>query len=93
MSISGYSRLLSEVAGGAALDLAELFGKPLQRAEIEVLVGKPQHAIAAEPEQDPPEIVSAKGCAKSTPRTIAPRPRLSVRSSASQSSLSAAATR
>ena len=47
------------IAGRAALNLAKLFGKALQRAEVEMLVGKAQDAIAAEPEQDPPEIGSA----------------------------------
>ena len=61
-----------QIARRAALDLAELLGKPLQRAEIEMLVGKAQHAITAEPQQDPPKIITAQGLRQIHPRTVAP---------------------
>jgi hypothetical protein len=32
------------------LDFAELLREPLQRAKVEMLVGKPQHAVSAERE-------------------------------------------
>jgi hypothetical protein len=39
-------------AGGGALDFAELLGEELQLAKVQMLVGKPQHAVSAEGQQD-----------------------------------------
>jgi len=51
-------------AGGRALDLAELLGEMLQLAKVEMLVGKPQHAVSAEGEQDLAEIALAQRARK-----------------------------
>ena len=80
MSISGYSWRLVAIAGGRPLDLAELLGETLQLAKVEMLVGKPQHAVSAEREQDLPEIALAQRAAPDRCRAPSPRaPRLSVR--------------
>jgi hypothetical protein len=46
-------------AGRTGPDLAEALGKPLQRRRVEMLVGKAQHAVIAEAEQDAAEILRA----------------------------------
>jgi hypothetical protein len=43
---------LEEKYPGGALDFAELLGEELQLAKVQMLVGKPQHAVSAEGEQD-----------------------------------------
>ena len=46
------------LAIAAALNFAELLGEALQRAKVEMLVGKAQHPMAPEREEDLPEIAS-----------------------------------
>src|ERR1700730_16525928 len=60
MSISGYSWVGSRPRGGGALDFAELLGEELQLAKVQMLVGKPQHAVSAEGEQDLAETALAQ---------------------------------
>src|SRR5271170_2280393 len=43
-------------AGSGTLNLAELLRETLQRAQVQMLIGKPQHAVPAEREQHLPEI-------------------------------------
>src|SRR6202041_641890 len=47
-------------AGRRPLDLAELLREALQRTKVEMLVGKPQHAVSAKREQNLPPIPLAQ---------------------------------
>jgi len=51
---------LEEKYPGGALDFAELLGEELQLAKVQVLVGKPQHAVSAEGELDLAETALAQ---------------------------------
>lgn len=45
---------------GTTLNFAELFGKALKLPKLEMLARKAQHPVAAEAEQDMPEILADK---------------------------------
>jgi hypothetical protein len=52
MSISGYSWVGSRPRVAGPSILPELLGEELQLAKVQMLVGKPQHAVSAEGQQD-----------------------------------------